>query len=120
MPKPDTKKPPTFAAIIAESEPEQAEVKLGKNSVWVRELSGRERFEAGEKAEEINSWELMLWVCDTGIVSPRPGSVEELEQIKPEWVKEIAAQIMKLSGMTFEEKDDAEKESAEVIDIGGS
>ncbi len=120
MPKPDTKKPPTFAALIAESEPDQIDVTLGKTTVWVRELSGRERFEAGEKAEEINSWELMLWVCQVGIVSPRPASLEELEQIKPEWVKEIAAAIMKLSGMTFEEKSDAEKESAEVIDIGGS
>lgn len=120
MAKPDTKKPATFSAMIAESEPDQISVKLGKTTVWVRELSGAERFEAGEKAEQINSWQLMVWVCDTGIVSPRPGSAEELEQIKPEWVKEIAAAIMKLSGMTFEERTDAEKESAEVIDIGGS
>lgn len=120
MAKPDTKKPPTFAALIAESEPDQSEVTLGKTTIWVRELSGRERFEAGEKADVINSWELMLWVCEKGIVSPRPGSVEELEQIKPEWVKEIAQAIMELSGMTFEAKDDAEKGSAEVIDIGGS
>lgn len=120
MAKPNEKKPPSFAALIAESEPDQIDVKLGNTTVWVRELSGRERFEAGEKAEDINSWELMLWVCEKGIVSPRPGSVDELEQIKPEWVKEISLAIMSLSGMTFESKDDAEKGLAEVTDIGGS
>lgn len=123
MNKTDTKnenKPATFADIIAESVPEQIEVPLGDHSVWVRELSGRERWDAGMKADEVNQWEVMLWMCEIGIVSPRPASVDDLEKIKPEWVKAIASAIMKLSGMTLEVEEDAEKELAEVTDIGGS
>jgi len=123
MSKADTKnenKPTSFASLIAESVPEQIEVKLGDGSMWVRELSGRERWDAAAKAEDANQWDVMLWLCDKGIVSPRPASIEELEKIKPLWIKEIAAAIMQLSGMTMETTDDAEKESAAVIDIGGS
>jgi len=117
----DTKnKPPTFGDLIADSAPEQIEVQLGDHSVWVRELSGRERWDAGMKADEVNQWEVMLWMCEIGIVSPRPASVDDLEKIKPEWVKAIASAIMKLSGMTLEVAEDAEKELAEVTDIGGS
>lgn len=123
MSKTDTKnrnKPTTFADLVAESVPEQREVTLGESTMWVRELSGRERWDAAEKATDSNQWDVMLWLCDTGIVSPRPGSIEELEKIKPLWIKKIAAAIMELSGMTMETTDDAEKESAAVIDIGGS
>jgi hypothetical protein len=121
MSKADTKnKPPTFNDLIAESVPEQMEVKLGSSSVWVRELSGRERWDASMKAGEENQWDVMLWMCDIGIVSPRPASIDDLEKIKPEWVKEIAQAIMQLSGMSIDEVEDAEKESAEVIGIGGS
>jgi len=120
MAKTDTKKVQTFASIIADSDPETMEVDLGDNTVLVRELSGRERFDAGQKANESNQWDVMLWMCDLGIVEPRPKSIEELEQIKPEWIQKIAAAIMKLSGMSMTETDDAEKESAAVIDIGGS
>jgi hypothetical protein len=121
MAKTDTKKVQTFAAIIADSEPETMEVQLGDdNIILVRELSGRERFEAAEKATEANQWDVMLWMVNLGIVEPRPKSIDELEKIKPEWIKNIAAAIMKLSGMTMATEDDAEKESAEVIDIGGS
>jgi len=120
MAKTDTKKVQTFASIIADSEPETMEVDLGDNTVLVRELSGRERFDAGQKAEDANQWDVMLWMCDLGIVEPRPKDVAELEKIKPEWIQKIAAAIMKLSGMTMTTEDDAGKESAEVIDIGGS
>jgi hypothetical protein len=119
--KADTKnKPTSFADLIAESVPEQVEVTLGKQTMWVRELSGRERWDAAEKADDANQWEVMLWLCDVGIVSPRPTSIDELEKIKPQWIKIIAAAIMKLSGMTMEDVEDAEKGSAAVIDIGGS
>jgi len=120
MPKTDTKKVQTFAAIVADSEPATMEVDLGGNTILVRELSGRERFDAGQKAEDANQWDVMLWMCDLGIVEPRPKSIDELEKIKPEWEKDIAAAIMHLSGMTMVTEDDAEKESAAVIDIGGS
>ncbi len=120
MAKTDTKKVQTFASIIADSEPRTMEVDLGDNTILVRELTGRERFEAGQKAEDANQWDVMLWMCDLGIVEPRPKDVAELEKIKPEWVKDIAAAIMHLSGMTITEEADAEKESAAVIDIGGS
>lgn len=123
MSKTDTKKtdkPTSFADLIAESVPEQREVELGDRTMWVRELSGRERWDAAEKANDANQWDVMLWLCDTGIVSPRPASLEELEKIKPLWIKKIAAAIMELSGMTMEEVEGAEKESAAVIDIGGS
>lgn len=121
MTKADTKnKPTTFASLIAESVPQQREVELGDGVMWVRELSGRERWDAAAKAEDANQWDVMLWLCDTGIVSPRPTSIEELEKIKPKWIKKIAAAIMELSGMTMEETEDAEKGSAAVIDIGGS
>lgn len=117
----DTKsKVQTFASIIADSKPQTMEVDLGDNSVLVRELSGRERFEAGQKAEDANQWEVMLWMCDLGIVEPRPKDIDELERIKPEWIKDIAAAIMHLSGMTITAEEDAEKESAAVTDIGGS
>ncbi len=120
MANPDTKKVQTFASIVADSKPETMEVDLGDNTILVRELSGRERFEAGQKADDGNQWDVMLWMCDLGIVEPRPKSIDELEKIKPEWVKKIAAAIMHLSGMTIEEEEDAEKESAAVIGIGGS
>jgi hypothetical protein len=118
--KADTKKPTSFADLISESVPEQMEVELGKSTMWVRELSGRERWDAAEKADDANQWDVMLWLCDVGIVSPRPTSIDELEKIRPEWIKKIAAAIMKLSGMTMEDVEDAEKGSAAVIDIGGS
>jgi len=120
MAKTDTRKVQTFASIIADSKPETMEVDLGDNTVIVRELSGRERFDAGTKAEDANQWDVMLWMCDLGIVEPRPKSIEELETIKPEWIQKIAAAIMLLSGMSMTTEDDAEKGSAEVIDIGGS
>ena len=121
MAKTDTRKVQTFASIIADSEPRTVEVELGdNNTILVRELSGRERFDAGQKAEDKNQWDTMLWMCDIGIVEPRPKDVAELEKIKPEWIKDIAAAIMELSGMTITEEEDAEKESAAVIDIGGS
>lgn len=122
MAKTDTKKVQTFSALIADSEPETIEVDLGENTVLVRELSGRERFDAGATAEsdDKDHWDLMLMLCDIGIVEPRPKSIEELEKIKPEWVQLIAQAIMQLSGMSIKDEDDAEKESAAVIDIGGS
>jgi hypothetical protein len=120
MSKADTKKLQTFADIIADSEPATMEVELGDNVILVRELSGRERFDASEKATEADQWGVMLWMCDLGIVEPRPKDISDLEKIKPEWVQQIAAAIMQLSGMSVGEVDDAEKESAAVIDIGGS
>ncbi len=121
MSKTDTKnKPLQFGDLVADSEPRTKEIALGDNVVIVRELNGRERFEASTKAEDENQWETMLWLVNLGIVAPKPASMEELEKIKPEWVQKLSAGIMELSGMSLDETEDAEKESAAVIDIGGS
>ncbi len=114
------KETPTFGDFVADSEPAQLAVELGDKTMLVRELTGRERFEAGEKADELNTWDLMLWMCNLGIVSPRPRDLAELEKIKPVWIKKLADAIMKISGMRLQDVEDAEKELAAVIDIGGS
>lgn len=121
MKKADTKVQATsFGDLVTASEPRTDVVELEGMNVVVRELSGRERFEASEIAERENSWEVVLWMCFTGIVAPRPDSIDDLEKLRPEWCKEIGKAIMGLSGMTMEEDDNAEKELADVTDIGGS
>lgn len=125
MTKTDTKKAPektdtAFQDLVKASERKTDTVELDDFTVVVREFGGRERFEAGKMAEELGQWEVVLWLCFNGMVDPKADSMDDLDALKPEWLQKIAAAIMKLSGMTLDEKQDAEKESAAVIDIGGS
>ncbi len=109
----------TFADLVADSELETETIQLGDHSVVIRELTGRERFELST-LDDSKRWDTMLWLAHTGLVSPKPETVEEMEKIKTAWVAVIANAILKISGMEPDAVDDAENESASVTDIGGS
>ncbi len=122
MGKPKQTKQETFADLIADSQPITDVVEVGDHSVLIQELSGRERFELGaiEESETFTRWDTMLWVCLRSIVDPKPADIEELERLNPKWIVLIASAAMKLSGISVEEEQNAENESAAVSEIGGS
>lgn len=101
-------------------QPAQQVVTLGKTSFRIQEIDGRGRFEAAERSDG-DRWELMLWMCDRGIVDPRPPSMEVFEQfMNPEHVLDLAKEIMTLSGMRIDDEEEAENASATVSGIGTS
>lgn len=94
-------------------------VDCGDKRFEVQELSGRARFDAAEKADE-DRWEMMLWLCDKGIVAPRAPDLETFEKhVAPEHVLKIAKAIMGLSGMKLEDEEEAGNESAGESESGG-
>lgn len=109
----------SFAALIADSELKSETIEVGDHSIIVQEMTGRQRFELSEK-EQDNRWDTLLWVCSTGIVEPKPADMAELEQIRPEWIVEIANSILRISGLEANAEEEAGNESASVTDIGGS
>jgi hypothetical protein len=111
----------TFADLIAASDPHTETVECGDFTVTIRELSGRERFDLGNKADE-DRWEVLLWLCMHGMIDPKPETEAELDQLKPEWTVKIATSIMRISGVeeTIDEAEEAGEGLAVVSDIGGS
>lgn len=104
------KKTASLAQLQVASEPRTRDVELADGlSVTVRELSGRERFELVDKADD-NRWDVMLWIASLALVDPLL-SVEELDKLRPEFVKAIADAVMELSGVYEGAEDDAGKES---------
>lgn len=108
-----------WADAVSDAQPITDTITCGRHKFTVRELDGRERFEAAEKADD-SRWDLFLWMLDVALISPRPKNAEELESLRPEWITELVKKIMALSGMTLEEEQAAGKESASVTDIGTS
>lgn len=104
---------------MADSKPAEKQVKVGRHIVTVRELSGADRFALAER-DDSDRWAVMKWVVMRGLVEPKPETEDELDKLKPEWVVEIGQAIMSLSGVTEDDLEEAEKESANVIGIGGS
>lgn len=104
--------------LIADSAPETKVIEVGGHNVKIQELSGRDRFALASKAEE-NQWDVLLWVASLGLIEPSFQSVEELEQLKPEWIVVIANAVLELSGVSEDAVADAENESGDVIGIGG-
>lgn len=109
----------TLAQLVADSEPVTKQVSVGDHIIEIRELTGRERFELAEK-ESDPRWDTMLWLCMKGMTQPTVESTDELEQLRPEWIAEIATAIMGISGVTEEAVEAAGKESENVTAIGGS
>ena len=109
----------SFADLIADSELAQSVISVGDHSVTVREMTGRERFELASKQDE-GHWDSMVWLSFTCLVDPRPDSIEEMEKLKTEWVVKMANEVLRISGMEEDAEEDAENESANGIDIGGS
>lgn len=118
MTQPRKKGAVSFNDIANAYEPQTQVVMVNGFDVTVRELTGRERFDAG--AREFDSdWDRMLWLACTGIVDP-VATTDELERIRPEDVKALCEAVMALSGMSVDAVDEAAKESGNVTDIGTS
>lgn len=109
----------TLAELVADSAPEISTVELGEHSVKIQALTGRDRFEIAVQEEKLSRWDLMLWICLQGMVDPPVVSVEDVEQIKPEWIVKIATALMKLSGIATDEEE-AKNVSPGANDSGGS
>jgi len=109
----------SFAALVADSELITEVVQVGDHPVTVREMTGRERFELSEKADDPR-WDVLCWCAFTGMVDPRPETIEEMDELKTEFVVLMANAVLRLSGMEPDEEVEVENESASVTDIGGS
>lgn len=109
----------TFADLVADSEPTTNVVQVGDHAVTIREMSGRERFELSNRADDPR-WDTLIWCAFTGLVDPRPETIEEMEGLKTDWVVKIANEVLALSGMAPDDDAAAENGSASVTDIGGS
>ena len=109
----------TFDELLADSEFERKTIRVGQHSITIQELSGADRFYLVEHSDD-SRWDLLKWVCLRGMVDPKPKDASELDKLKPEWVVKIAEAITNISGMGEDALEDAENESADVTDIGGS
>ena len=108
-----------FADLLADSELEQSTINIGDHSVIIRELTGRERFELGERPMD-QRWDTLLWCAYTGLVDPKPETIEEMDGLKTDWVITISNAVLALSGLEADAEDAAENELAVGIGIGGS
>ena len=109
----------TFADLVADSEPQTTEVQIGDHKVTIREMTGRERFELSDLPDG-SKWDTLTYVAFTGLVDPRPETIEEMDGLKTEWVVSVANAVLNISGMSNDADEEAENESASVIEIGGS
>ena len=113
-----TKKKASFNELVKASEPKTEVVDCDGFEITVRELSGAERFEFGLEHADAQKWDTYRWLCWKGVVDPAPESEAEIDKIKSEWVLQLAAAIMRLSGILEEAEEDAEKKSEATTDIG--
>lgn len=110
----------TFNDLVKAYEVKTETVDLDKgHDVVVRELSGSERFEFSKFADA-QEWETYRWLAFKGLLEPKPSTIDDLDLINPEWVVKIAGTVMKLSGITAESEEDAEKKSGESTGTGSS
>ena len=54
------------------------------------------------------------------MVEPRPDTIEEMDELKTEFIVLMANAVLRLSGMEQDAEVEVENESASVTDIGGS
>jgi len=109
----------SFAELVADSELTTEVIQVGGHPVTVREMTGRERFQLSEKADDPR-WDVLCWCAFTGMIDGRPDTIEEMDQLKTEFIVLIANAVLRLSGMEADAEEEAGEGSASVTDIGGS
>lgn len=109
----------TFAAMLADSELKKKTIQVGGHSVTIIEMTGRQRFELSERADDTR-FDTLLWVAFNGIVDPVPPSLEDFEQLRIEWITEIANAVLELSGLATDDEEEAGNGLASVTDTGSS
>lgn len=110
----------TFDELVASAAPEQKQIAVADTLITVQELSGEDRFEVIDRADEPR-WQLMRWIAFRGMVEPtKPAEESDLDKLSADHVLEIANAVCDLSGISEDAVDEAGKESASVAAIGGS
>lgn len=102
----------TFDALKKASEPATKMVELEDGPavlrVVVRELNGRERFAMTGEFE--TDYERMLHMAHIGMVEPASPGIDELNELRPEWVMQIAMGIAELSGIHADAEEESEND----------
>ncbi len=76
--------------------------------VKVRALSGKERF-AFSKIDQDDQWGVVMHLARVGSVEPRIEADDDIDKLRPEWIKTMAEAVMSLSGIGEEAAEEAEK-----------